>query len=144
MFTDFGKKPLLANWLPWQQGNVYFWFMRLKILLIPSFEKLPSFKVLACSVVEFWGIYWAGGGKHPPSAYRVKPLVRWVLSVVRAGVAKNPKIHCTRMKLLYQPAILVSCQKRIDSFWLKDSPCTKNKIVWIKKIVQHRILWKMS
>ena len=73
MFTDFGKKPLLANWLPWQQGNVYFWFMRLKILLIPSFEKLPSFKVLACSVVEFWAIYWAGGGKHPPpSAYRVK------------------------------------------------------------------------
>ena len=42
-----------------------------------SFEKLPSFKVLACSVVEFWAIYWAWGGKHPPpppppSAYRVK------------------------------------------------------------------------
>ena len=24
MFTDFRKKTLLANWLPWQQGNVYF------------------------------------------------------------------------------------------------------------------------
>ena len=66
MFTDFRKKTLLANWLPWQQGNVYFWFIKLKILLIPSFEKLPSFKVLACSVVEFWAIYWAWGGKHPP------------------------------------------------------------------------------
>ena len=62
----FWQKPLLANWLPWQQGNIYFWFMKLKILLIPSFEKLPSFKVVACSVVEFWAIYWAGGGKHPP------------------------------------------------------------------------------
>ena len=40
--------------------------MKLKILLIPSFEKLPSFKVLACSVVELKAIYWAGGGKHPP------------------------------------------------------------------------------
>ena len=66
MFTDVRKKTLLANWLPWQQGNVYFWFIKLKILLIPSFEKLPSFKVLACSVVEFWAIYWAWGGKHPP------------------------------------------------------------------------------
>ena len=66
MFTDFRKKALLANWLPWQQGNVYFWFIKLKIFLIPSFEKLPSFKVLACSVVEFWAIYWAWGGKHPP------------------------------------------------------------------------------
>ena len=24
MFTDFGKKTLLANWLPWQQLSVYF------------------------------------------------------------------------------------------------------------------------
>ena len=72
MFTDFRQKTLFANWLPWQQGNVYFWFIKLKILLIPSFEKLPSFKVLACSVMEFWAIYWAWGGKHPPpSAYRV-------------------------------------------------------------------------
>ena len=43
MFTDFGKKPLLTNWLPWQQGNVYFLFLRLKILLIPSYEKSPNF-----------------------------------------------------------------------------------------------------
>ena len=64
--TDFVKKPLLANWLPWQQGNVYFWFMKLKILPIPSCEKLPSFKVLACSVVEFWAIYWVGVENTPP------------------------------------------------------------------------------
>ena len=42
MFTDFGKKPLLTNWLPWQQGNVYFLFLKLKILLIPSYEKSPN------------------------------------------------------------------------------------------------------
>ena len=68
------KKTLLANWLPWQPENIYFWFMKLNILLMPSFEKLPSFKVLASSVVEFCAIYWAGGGKHypPHSAYRVK------------------------------------------------------------------------
>ena len=47
--------------------------MRLKILLILSFEKLPSFKVLACSVVEFLAIYWAGGGKHPPP-----PVLIWL------------------------------------------------------------------
>ena len=33
---------------------------------MPSYEKLLSFKVKACSVLEFWAIYWAGGGKHPP------------------------------------------------------------------------------
>ena len=66
MFTDFRKKTFLANWLPWQQGNVYFWFLKLKILLIPCFEKLPSFKVPASSVLEFWANYWAWGGNTPP------------------------------------------------------------------------------
>ena len=66
MFTDFGKKPLLENWLPWKQRNVYLQFLNLKILLMPSYEKSPSFKVIACSVLEFWAIYWAGVGKHPP------------------------------------------------------------------------------
>ena len=42
MFTDFSKKPLVTNWLPWQQGNVYFRFLKLKILLIPSYEKSPN------------------------------------------------------------------------------------------------------
>ena len=28
--------------------------------------KSPSFKVIACSVLEFGAIYWAGGGKHLP------------------------------------------------------------------------------
>ena len=65
-FTDFGKKPLLENWLPWQQRNVYLQFLNMKILLMPSYEKSPSFKVIACSVLEFWAIYWAGGGKKPP------------------------------------------------------------------------------
>ena len=48
--------------------------MKFKILLIPSCEKLPSFKVMVCSVLEFRAIYWAGGGKHTPphpGAYRV-------------------------------------------------------------------------
>ena len=66
MFTDFGKKPLLENWLPWQQRNVYLQFLNLEILLMPSYEKSPSFKVIACSVLEFGAIYWAGGGKHLP------------------------------------------------------------------------------
>ena len=101
MFTDFGKKPLLANWLPWQQGNVYFWFMRLKILLIPSFEKLPSFKVLACSVVEFWAIYWAGGGKHPPSAYRVK-LPQQIIYRRKENLSESPN------HLKYRENILIS------------------------------------
>ena len=34
---------------------------------MPSYEKSPSFKVIACFVLEFLAIYWAGGGKHPPS-----------------------------------------------------------------------------
>ena len=33
---------------------------------MPSYEKSPSFKVIACSVLELWAIYWAGGGKHSP------------------------------------------------------------------------------
>ena len=65
-FTDFGKIPLLENWLPWQQRNVYLQFLNLKILLMPSYEKSPSFKLVTCSVLEFWAIYWGGGGKHPP------------------------------------------------------------------------------
>ena len=50
MFTDFGNKPLLKNWLPWQQRNLYLQFLNLKILLMPSYEKSSSFKVIACSV----------------------------------------------------------------------------------------------
>ena len=46
MFTDFGKKPLLTNWLPWQQGNVYFCFLKWKCLLIPSYEKSPNLVVI--------------------------------------------------------------------------------------------------
>ena len=42
--------------------------------------------------------------------------LRRVLFVVRAGVAKNAKVQCTRMKLLTQPAILTICLKSIDSF----------------------------
>ena len=33
---------------------------------MPISEKSPSFKVVACFVLEFWAIYWPGGGKHPP------------------------------------------------------------------------------
>ena len=62
----FGKNPLLANWLPCQQGNVYLQFMNLKMLLIHSDKKLSSFKATACSVSEFWAIYWVIGEKHPP------------------------------------------------------------------------------
>ena len=40
----------MTNWLPWQQQNVYFQFMIFNILLISSWEKLPSFKVIA----PFW------------------------------------------------------------------------------------------
>ena len=36
-----------------------------------------------------------------------------VLSVAQAGVAKNPKIRRTRIKLLTQSALLVACQKGI-------------------------------
>ena len=39
--------------------------------------------------------------------------LRRVLFAVRAGVAKSPKIQCTRMKLLTQPAILAT-------FWIKS------------------------
>ena len=59
----FCQKTLLENWLPWQQRNVY---LNLKILLMSSYKKSPSFKVIACSVLEFGAIYWAGGGKHLP------------------------------------------------------------------------------
>ena len=48
-------------------------------------------------------------------SYPTKSLRR-VLFIVRAGVAKNTKIQCTRMKLLIQPAILAICQKSINSF----------------------------
>ena len=51
--TDFGKNSLMENWLPWQQRNVYLQFLNLKILLMPRYEKSPSFKVIACSVFEF-------------------------------------------------------------------------------------------
>ena len=44
----------------------------LENFLMPSYEKSPSFKVIACSVLEFRAIYWAGGGKHPLGANRVK------------------------------------------------------------------------
>ena len=66
-----------------------------------------------------------------------------VFSVVRAGVAKNSKIQCSRMKLFIQPDILVTCQKSIISFSLKVSPYTENKAVCLKKLVQHKVIWKM-
>ena len=36
--------------------------MKLKILLIPGWEKLLSFKIMVCLVRELSAIYWAGGG----------------------------------------------------------------------------------
>ena len=33
---------------------------------MPSYEKSPNSKVIACFVLEFGAIYWAGGGKHLP------------------------------------------------------------------------------
>ena len=47
---------------------------------MPSYEKSPSFKVIACSVLEFGAIYWAGGGKHlPPVLEGLKYLKDWSL-----------------------------------------------------------------
>ena len=59
-------------------------------------------------------------------------------------MAKNTKIQCTRIKLLIQTAIHVTCQKSIDSFLLKVSPFTKNQAVWLKELVQHKIILKMG
>ena len=47
---------------------------------------------------------------------RNRYLLRRVLYVVRAGVAKTAKIQCTIMKLLTQPAIPATCKKSISSF----------------------------
>ena len=39
--------------------------MKLKILLIPSWEKLEKFQSNGLLPrLEFWDIYWAGGEKH--------------------------------------------------------------------------------
>ena len=83
------KNTLLENWLPWQQRNVYLQFLNLKTLLMTSYEKSPSFKVMACSVLEFWAIYWAGGGKHPlPGANRIKSTIAselWITLYMLGG-----------------------------------------------------------
>ena len=41
--------------------------------------------------------------------------LRQVLFSIRAGVTKNTKVQCTRMKLLTKPDILATWQKCIDS-----------------------------
>ena len=38
---------------------------------MPISEKSPSFKVIACFVLEFWAIYWPGKHPPPPSMNRV-------------------------------------------------------------------------
>ena len=57
-----------------------------------------------------------------------------------------PKIQCTRMELLTQHAAmyLTTCPESIDSFLLKVSPCMKNEALWIKKLVWHKVIWKMG
>ena len=121
MFTDFRKKKtLLANWLPWQQGNVYFWFINLKILLIPSFEKLPSFKVLACSVVEFWAIYWAWGGKHPPPPVLIG-LIVWLGIVI-----DHPNRHADTAKSRLTMRV-ISFIESFDGVYLPLNPSFPGK-----------------
>ena len=41
--------------------------------------------------------------------------LRRISYFVRAEVAKNPKVHCTNVKILTQPPALATCQKIIDS-----------------------------
>ena len=73
MFTDFGKKPLLTNWLPWQQGNVYFLFLKLKILLIPSYGKSPNLVTIDPKLIKVINRQTKFTWKTPlPSANRVK------------------------------------------------------------------------
>ena len=69
-------EPLLTNWLPWQQRNIFLQFMKFKILLKPSWEKLQSFKVMACS--PFWSSETFTGleVENTPGAYRVKAYLR--------------------------------------------------------------------
>ena len=67
MFTDFGKKTLLTNWLPWQQGNVYFLFLKLKILLIPSYEKSPNLVAIDPKLKKLSTGKQNLRGKHLPS-----------------------------------------------------------------------------
>ena len=63
MFTDFGKKNTLGKLVTMATRKCL--FLIYEIENFANTEKLPSFKVLACFDVEFWAIYWAGGGKHP-------------------------------------------------------------------------------
>ena len=59
-------------------------------------------------------------------------------------MAKNPNIQHTRMTLLTQLVILVTCQKNIGSFLLKVTPSMKNEAIWVKMLVQCKILWKIG
>ena len=79
MFTDLGKKPLLTNWLPWQQEIVYFLFLKLKILLIPSYEESPNLVAIGPKLKKLSTGKQNLRGKHllpppPPRANRVKVL----------------------------------------------------------------------
>ena len=58
-------------------------------------------------------------------------------------MARNTKMHRTRMKLFTQPAILETCQKSINSFSLKVSPCTKNEAVCLKSEFKIKLYGKL-
>ena len=49
--------------------------VKFQILQRHIWEKSPSFKVMACLVLEFWAIYWPGCGKHNPLP---QVWIRWI------------------------------------------------------------------
>ena len=60
--------------------------MKLKILLIPIWEQLPSFTVMACSVLSSEPFTGQEVENTPPGAYRVKGLKNKIHTAVRRNL----------------------------------------------------------
>ena len=57
---------------------------------MPIRQKSPSFKVMACFVLEFWAIYWPGGGKHPPPPVWIGLMHLWCFSLITSEIFQLP------------------------------------------------------
>ena len=84
----------------------------------------PSFKVTACSVLEFWAIYWAGG-ENAPRAYKrtIKRTAASSNAIPQQEVLYETKPRCAVQELDATHGTLSSIQDFKVSFklWSKFS-----------------------
>ena len=139
MFTDFGKKPLLTNWL---QGNVYFRFLKLKILLIPSYEKSPNLVAIDPKLKKLSTGKQNLRGKHLP------PMLIGLTDERHVTANEESVSTCSETEDVCQR---FSCKNRIKKL-VKENQTLKSEMAKLKGIVhdlnyvrnKHVFIWSLS